>query len=130
MKLLKQFQNFFAILLLVGGIFCFIAYALSSDDDTNLYLGVVLLLVVFITATFSFLQVRVALSVRIAKMPFLQEAKSEKIMEGFKNLIPKKCRVLRDGTTQIIDAVDLVPGDVVEMSDGDQVCVTSSPTAD
>lgn len=57
MKLLHQFQNFFAILLLVGGIFCFIAYGLSSDDDTNLYLGVVLMLVVFITATFSYLQV-------------------------------------------------------------------------
>nr|CAI99406.1 P-type ATPase [Flabellia petiolata] len=105
LKFLHQFQNFFAILLLVGGVFCFTAYALSSDDDTNLYLGVVLMLVVFITATFS----------------FLQEAKSEKIMEGFKNLIPKKCRVIRDGTTQVIDAVDLVPGDVVEMSDGDQV---------
>ena len=71
MKLLRQFQNFFAILLLVGGIFCFIAYALSSDDDTNLYLGVVLMLVVFITATFSFLQVRTALSVSVVKMYFL-----------------------------------------------------------
>ena len=50
-------------------------------------------------------------------------------MEGFKNLIPKKCRVLRDGTTQVIDAVDLVPGDIVDMSDGDQVHISFVSTS-
>jgi hypothetical protein len=31
-------------------------------------------------------------------------------MEGFKKLVPKKCKVLRDGTIVILDAVELVPG--------------------
>lgn len=60
---MQQLQNFFAILLLVGGVFCFVAFGLSPNDKTNLYLGVVLLLVVAITATFSYLQVSFCVSV-------------------------------------------------------------------
>ncbi|GMH32806.1 hypothetical protein BSKO_00640 [Bryopsis sp. KO-2023] len=104
-KFLLQFANFFAMLLIVGGLLCFIAFGIDNSDKTNLYLGVVLISVVLITALFS----------------HFQEAKSEKIMEGFKNMIPKKCKVLRDGTTQVVDAVELVPGDVVDLGDGDQV---------
>ena len=84
---------------------CFIGYGIDSSDSVNLYLGIVLCTVVFITSTFS----------------YLQERKSAKIMEGFKSLIPKKCNVIRDGGIVKIDALELVPGDVVEFTDGDQV---------
>ena len=105
-KFLMQFANFFALLLLGGGALCFVGYAIDSEkDQTNLYLGVVLFTVVIITATFS----------------YLQEAKSEAIMEGFKNMIPKKCKAIRDGKAVVLDAWELVPGDVVELNDGDQV---------
>ena len=70
-----------------------------------MFLGIVLYAVVTITATFS----------------YLQEAKSEKIMEGFKNMIPKKCKCIRDGKNTVVDAWELVPGDVVDLLDGDQV---------
>ena len=94
------------MLLLGGGVLCFIGYSIDSEkDQTNLYLGVVLFAVVMITATFS----------------YLQEAKSEKIMEGFKSMIPKKCKCIRNGKAVVIDAWELVPGDVVELNDGDQV---------
>eukprot|EP01025_Chloroclados_australasicus_P006039 TRINITY_DN11984_c0_g1_i6.p7 TRINITY_DN11984_c0_g1~~TRINITY_DN11984_c0_g1_i6.p7 ORF type:complete len:153 (+),score=27.08 TRINITY_DN11984_c0_g1_i6:361-819(+) len=72
-KFLLQFTNFFALLLIGGGLLCFIAYAIDSSDPANLYLGVVLILVVLITATFS----------------YMQESSSEKLMEGFKNMIPQ-----------------------------------------
>lgn len=104
-KFLLQFTNFFSLLLLGGGVLCFIGYGLDGSDDTNLYLGVVLVSVVLITATFS----------------HFQESKSEKIMEGFKSMVPKKCKVYRGGAMQIVDAVELVPGDIVELQDGDQV---------
>lgn len=105
-KFLMQFANFFALLLLGGGVLCFVGYAIDSEkDQTNLYLGVVLFTVVMITATFS----------------FLQEAKSEAIMEGFKSMIPKKCKAIRGGKAVVIDAWELVPGDVVDLNDGDQV---------
>ena len=103
---LMQFANFFAGLLLAGGTLCFIGYGIDPEkDQTNLFLGIVLYVVVTITATFS----------------YLQEAKSEKIMEGFKNMIPKKCKCIRDGKNTVVDAWELVPGDVVDLLDGDSV---------
>eukprot|EP00889_Picochlorum_renovo_P002044 jgi/Picre1/29074/NNA_004467.t1 len=104
-KYLEQYANVFMILLLFGGVLCFVAYGIDQSDPTNLYLGVVLFLVVFISATFS----------------YLTEAKADSVMEGFKKLVPKKCKVLRDGNISIIEAEELVPGDVVEFGDGDQV---------
>ncbi len=52
---------------------------------------------------------------------YVQEAKSNAIMNGFKNMVPKKCKALRDGAMNVIDASELVPGDIVEFQDGDQV---------
>lgn len=40
---------------------------------------------------------------------------------GFKKLIPKKCHVWRDGAVLVTDASELVPGDVVDLGEGDQV---------
>lgn len=100
-----QYWNLFSLLLLAGGILCLVAYALDTSDNSNLYLGVVLVAVVVISSTFG----------------YFQESKSAKIMEGFKNLVPKKCKCIRDGSTQILDASELVPGDVVEFQEGDQV---------
>jgi sodium/potassium-transporting ATPase subunit alpha len=36
-------------------------------------------------------------------------------------LVPKKCKVLRDGAMAVLDASELVPGDIVEYQEGDQV---------
>ncbi|KXZ52251.1 hypothetical protein GPECTOR_10g882 [Gonium pectorale] len=105
MLYLEQYTNFFSLLLIAGGVLCFIAYGIDQSDPSNLYLGAVLLLVVFISSTFA----------------YFQEAKSQAIMEGFKSLIPKKCKVVRDGAPNVLDAVDLVPGDLVEFQEGDQV---------
>lgn len=100
-----QYANVFMILLLFGGALCFIAYGISQDDPTNLYLGVVLFLVVVLSATFG----------------YYTESRADAVMEGFKKLVPKKCKVLRDGTIMVLDAEELVPGDVVDLNDGDQV---------
>ncbi|GLI63034.1 hypothetical protein VaNZ11_005895 [Volvox africanus] len=102
---LEQYTNFFSLLLIAGGVLCFIAYGIDQSDASNLYLGVVLIVVVFISSTFA----------------YFQEAKSQAIMDGFKSLIPKKCKVIRDGAANVLDAVELVPGDVVDFQEGDQV---------
>lgn len=93
------------LLLLFGGALCFIAYGIDRSDPTNLYLGVVLFLVVILSATFG----------------YYTESQAESVMEGFKKLVPKKCKVVRDGTVVILDAEELVPGDLVDLNDGDQV---------
>ncbi|PSC70763.1 sodium potassium-transporting ATPase subunit alpha-1 [Micractinium conductrix] len=102
---LKCYADVFMMLLLFGGVLCFVAYGIDQSDPTNLYLGVVLILVVVLSATFG----------------YYQEAKAAGVMSGFAKLVPKKCKALRDGTIVILDAEELVPGDVVDLSDGDQV---------
>lgn len=52
---------------------------------------------------------------------YYQEAQSNKIMESFKDLIPHKAFVLRDGSIKEIEPKFLVIGDIVEISGGDQV---------
>ena len=108
LKFLHQFTNFFALLLIGGSLLCYIGFGIDTErprDKSNLYLGIVLDIVVLITGIFS----------------YMQEAKSEKIMEGFKNMIPKRCKVLRDGQIAEMEATDLVKGDVVFLNEGDQI---------
>ena len=51
-----RYLNFFSILLLIGGILCFIAFGLDPTDLSNVYLGAVLISVVVVTCTFSYYQ--------------------------------------------------------------------------
>lgn len=52
---------------------------------------------------------------------FYQEFKSDKIMESFKNMIPRKCVVIRSGSRVDLDVADIVVGDIVEVKYGDLV---------
>lgn len=45
----------FALLLWIGGILCFVAYGLSNDPS-NLYLGIVLIVIVLATSFMTFYQ--------------------------------------------------------------------------
>ncbi|GJP67468.1 hypothetical protein CLOP_g24288 [Closterium sp. NIES-67] len=105
-RYLQQYTNFFSLLLIVASALCFVAYGIDpAHDKENLYLGIVLLVVVVVTASFT----------------YWQEARSEHIMESFRHLIPATSRVVRNGHVQVVDAGELVPGDMVELSDGDKV---------
>ena len=105
MKLFHELTSFFALLLWGGSILCFIAYALDSEDQSNLYLGIVLAFVVSVTGI----------------VTFFQNAKSDSIMEGFKNFIPQMCTVIRDGSEQSIPAIKLVTGDLIEVKEGERI---------
>uniref|UniRef100_A0A672RXZ5 Cation-transporting P-type ATPase N-terminal domain-containing protein n=1 Tax=Sinocyclocheilus grahami TaxID=75366 RepID=A0A672RXZ5_SINGR len=77
-KFYKQLFGGFSILLWIGAILCFFAYSIqaATEDEPvngNLYLGVVLSAVVIITSCFS----------------YYQEAKSSRIMDSFKNMVPQ-----------------------------------------
>jgi len=60
------------LLLWAGAGLCFVAYGLDTSDPANLYLGIVLVIVVTLTCV----------------VTFMQNAKSEALMEGFKNMVP------------------------------------------
>lgn len=104
-KLGMQFLNFFALLLQVASVLCFIGYGLNREAEDNLYLGIVLYVVVILTAIFS----------------FFQEFKSEKTMEKFKNFLPPKAVVHRSGRVSEVDAIKLVVGDVIDVKLGDKL---------
>jgi sodium/potassium-transporting ATPase subunit alpha len=104
-KLLKQFTNFFALLLIAASFMCFIGFALDSSTKDNLYLGIVLAFVVIITALFT----------------FFQEFKSDQTMEKFKNFLPPVTLVHRDGKVFEIDASQLVVGDLIDVKLGDKI---------
>jgi sodium/potassium-transporting ATPase subunit alpha len=104
-KFFHHLTGFFSLLLWFAGILCFFAYILQPDDKSNLYLGIVLVTVVLMTGCFS----------------FYQDAKSDAVMEGFKNFLPSMCTVIRDGRECDIDATELVPGDIVKVVNGNKI---------
>ena len=52
---------------------------------------------------------------------FVQEFQAEKAMDALKRMTSPTARVVRDGTVRTIDAVEVVPGDVVRLDTGDIV---------
>ncbi|XP_011371380.1 sodium/potassium-transporting ATPase subunit alpha-4 [Pteropus vampyrus] len=109
-KFCKQLFGGFSILLWTGAILCFVAYGIQryfNEEATkdNLYLGIVLAVVVVITGCFS----------------YSQEAKSSKIMESFKNMVPQQALVIRGGEKIQINIQNVVLGDLVEVKGGDRI---------
>ncbi|TRY95577.1 hypothetical protein DNTS_018365, partial [Danionella cerebrum] len=52
---------------------------------------------------------------------YFQEAKSSKIMESFKNMVPQQALVIREGEKMQINAEEVVAGDLVEVKGGDRI---------
>ncbi|CAG7835658.1 unnamed protein product, partial [Allacma fusca] len=110
MLFLEHLTGGFSVLLWVGAFLCFGAFAvqkayLEDAPSDYLYLGIVLSLVVLISGTFA----------------YYQEAKSSRIMDSFKKMVPQCAVVLREGNLFEIDATDLVVGDIVHMKLGDKI---------
>uniref|UniRef100_A0A8C6YJS4 Sodium/potassium-transporting ATPase subunit alpha n=1 Tax=Naja naja TaxID=35670 RepID=A0A8C6YJS4_NAJNA len=89
---------------------CFLVFGIHAatgeePNNDNLYLGIVLAAVVIITGCFS----------------YYQEAKSSKIMESFKNMVPQQALVIRNGEKLSINAEGVVIGDLVEVKGGDRI---------
>uniref|UniRef100_A0AAY5L877 Sodium/potassium-transporting ATPase subunit alpha n=1 Tax=Esox lucius TaxID=8010 RepID=A0AAY5L877_ESOLU len=95
-KFCKQLFGGFCMLLWIGALLCFMAFIIqmnSGEEPTydNLYLGIVLAIVVIITGLFS----------------YYQEAKSSRIMDSFKNMVPQQALVIRDGEKKNINTEDV-----------------------
>lgn len=106
---LEEQTGFFSLLLWFGSVLCFIGYAIQEDKDdkANLYLGIVLAFVVFVTGCFS----------------YCQTSKAASLMDDFKNFIPRNALVIRDGKPEFeeMDASKLVVGDLVRIKTGDNI---------
>ncbi|XP_006639435.2 sodium/potassium-transporting ATPase subunit alpha-1-like [Lepisosteus oculatus] len=109
-KFCKQMFGGFSMLLWTGAFLCYFAYAIQQATDPepvndNLYLGIALTFVVIISGFFS----------------YYQEAKSSRIMDSFKKMVPQQALVIRDGEKKSIHAEEVVVGDLVEVKGGDRI---------
>ncbi|MEJ2178135.1 MAG: HAD-IC family P-type ATPase, partial [Gammaproteobacteria bacterium] len=103
-RFLQQFKNFFAVLLIVGGLLALLAEKLDPGQG-NLYIATALFAVVVLNAIFT----------------FVQEYQSEKIMDSFRKMLPAMVRVRRGDQVSEIEARELVPGDIMLLFEGDKI---------
>ena len=103
-KYVRQFRNFFSILLTIGAILSFLGEYLDPGKG-NLYIGIALVGVVVLNGTFT----------------FVQEYQAAKTMESFRQLLPPHAKVLREGKVRDVLASELVVGDIILLEEGDKV---------
>jgi P-type Ca2+ transporter type 2C len=103
-KFLAQFRDPLTILLLVATVISFIAWLIEREEaipfETITILAIVLL---------------------NAVLGYVQEARAEQAVAALQAMSAPNARVLRDGTTQIIAATEVVPGDILLLEEGDTV---------
>ncbi|HEX5293579.1 MAG TPA: cation-transporting P-type ATPase [Streptosporangiaceae bacterium] len=57
-----------------------------------------------------------------AVFAFAQEMQAERAVEALAAFLPERARVIRDGTELEIPARELVPGDLLAVTEGDRIC--------
>jgi len=103
-RFLGQFTHFFAILLWIAAFLSFLSEYLHPGESM-LHLGLAIVAVIVINAVFT----------------FIQEYRAEKALEALKKLLPFYVKVRRAGTEKDIQGREVVPGDVLLLSEGDKV---------
>jgi sodium/potassium-transporting ATPase subunit alpha len=106
-KIMGYFFGGFGAILLIAGILVFIAWRPLGDPpaEANLALACVLLAVFVIQAAFN----------------AWQDWSSSRVMASIGTMLPDQCLVLREGAQVNISALDMVPGDVVVVKQGNKL---------
>ncbi|PIQ93361.1 MAG: ATPase [Nitrospirae bacterium CG_4_10_14_0_8_um_filter_41_23] len=104
LRLISQFTHFLAILLWIAAFFSFLSEYLHPGEGM-LTLGIAIIGVIFINAVFT----------------FIQEYRAKKALEALKRLLPFYVKVLRDGKEKEIHGREVVPGDMIMLSEGDKI---------
>lgn len=97
LRFIDHLTHFMALLLWVAGILAFV----SNTPE----LGWAIWAVIWINAAFS----------------FWQEYQAEQALAALKRVLPVQVKVYREGGLQTILARELVPGDVMQLEEGDQI---------
>jgi magnesium-transporting ATPase (P-type) len=101
-----QFTDLFALVLLGAAALTLLAYLLQQPRDIgNVQLAVAIVGVVVLNAVIG----------------FAQEYSAERTVQALQAMVPRTCRVLRDGERRDAPVSELVPGDVIALDAGDAV---------
>jgi sodium/potassium-transporting ATPase subunit alpha len=97
----------FGTILLGGGILVFIAWKPLGDPpaEANLALALVLIVVWVINAAFN----------------AWQDWSSSRVMASITTMLPDQCIVTRDNNPAYLSALDLVPGDLIQIKQGNKL---------
>ena len=102
-KLIKQFNDFMIITLIIAAIISAVVSKLNGEAD---YIDSIII---------------VAIVIFNAIMGLVQEQKAEKSLEALKKMTAPNAKVRRNGRVQEIDATLVVPGDIVILEAGNYV---------
>lgn len=102
-KLIKQFNDFMIIILIIASI---ISAGVSYWQGENDYMDSIII---------------IAIVILNAIMGVVQEAKAEKSIEALKQMTPQLAKVIREGKVQEIGSEELVKGDIIMLEAGNYV---------
>ncbi len=101
-RFFEQFKDAMILILLAAAAVSFVVACIEKNPK-EFFEPVLILLIVVLNAV----------------MGVLQESKAEKALDALKNMSAPHARVIRNGKEEIIDAADLVPGDIIHLEAGD-----------
>ena len=103
-RFIDQFKDVMILILIAAAIVSF-SIAFHEGDPQSFFEPSLILFIVILNAIIG----------------VAQESKAEKALDALKDLSSPHSRVIRDGQEKIIDAKDLVPGDIIRLEAGDFV---------
>ncbi len=103
-RFIDQFKDVMILILIAAAIVSFVVVCIEKNWG-ELFEPALILLIVILNAV----------------MGVYQEGKAEKALDALKNMSAPHARVIRDGKERVIDASELVPGDIIKLEAGDFV---------
>ncbi len=103
-RFFDQFRDTMILILIAAAIISFVV-AIVEGNPKELFEPILILVIVILNAI----------------LGVVQESKAEKALDALQNLSAPHARVIRDGKESVIDAADLVPGDIIKLEAGDFV---------
>lgn len=98
----EQFKDVMILILIAAAVISF-AVACTEGNAKEFFEPALILLIVVLNAV----------------MGVMQESKAEKALDALKSMSAPHARVIRNGKEKMIDASELVPGDIIKLEAGD-----------
>lgn len=103
-RFIEQFKDVMILILLAAAAISF-GVALFGHESREFFEPVLIVLIIVLNAV----------------LGVIQESKAQKALDALKKISALQAKVLRDGQKQVIDAAELVPGDIILLESGDFV---------
>ena len=101
-RFFEQFKDVMILILIAAAVVSFTIACIEGNPSEFVEGGLIILIVVI-----------------NALMGVIQESKAEKALDALKSMSAPHAKVIRNGVESIIDAKDLVPGDIIKLEAGD-----------